>query len=158
MGFSYILAFTPCSSTCPHSPHPQPSFSSSPALCQNALTLFPGAFLAVGTEDGIHGHLRGGGSEAVFFLQWAQIKILTPLGPTEASVEGWPNEITLSNWNSSFAAVMSQPCSPWGADAEGGLEWPCSLRHISCRPTQIHSASLKSCRPLLLQFPLLLWT
>lgn len=84
--------------------------------------------------------------------------ILNPLGLTEASVEGWLNEITLSNRNSSFAAVMSQPCSPWGADAEGGLEWPCSMRHLSCRSTQIHSASLKSCGPLLLQFPLLPWT
>ena len=68
--------------------------------------------------------------------------ILNPLGLTEASVEGWLNEITLSNRNSSFAAVMSQPCSPWGADAEGGLEWPCSMRHLSCRSTQIHADPL----------------
>lgn len=68
-------------------PHLQP-------LVKMHFTLFPGAFLAVETEDGIHGHLRGGGSEAVFFLQWAQIKGNTySSGATEGLVEGWPNEI-----------------------------------------------------------------
>lgn len=72
--------------------------------------------------------------------------ILNPLGLTEASVEGWPNEITLSNQTSSFAAVVSQPCSPWGADAEGGLEWPCSTSAADpCRSTQPPSSLAGHC-------------
>ena len=50
--------------------------------------------------------------------------ILNPLGLTEAPVEGWPNEITLSNRNSSFAAVMSQPVRPGVQMQKGVLSDP----------------------------------
>lgn len=50
--------------------------------------------------------------------------ILNPLGLTEAPVEGWPNEITLSNRNSSFAAVMSQPVHPGVQMQKGVLSGP----------------------------------
>lgn len=67
---------------------------------------------------------------------WDRV-IPNPLGLAQASVAGWSTEITFSRWDSSFAAVMTQPVHP-GVQVQtwvlGGL--------VACGTSAAHPLSL----------------